>query len=400
MHDDQVAGTILLQVNGLDRPGIVAGVLGTLSDADAEIHDIEQIVIRNRISLSMVVEIPPGRDLLKELLLFGWRHDLEIDFAVVDAAPTVRRPGWVVTVIGNPLRPRDLGTITASIAAAGANIDRIERLSRYPVFSYELLLSGGDDGLRPALMTAAAAMPGVDVAIQREGLGRRAKRLVVLDVDSTLIQNEAIDLIADEAGVGEQVAAITERAMEGELDFGQALQERVDLLANQPAEILDRAVARLELTPGARTFVRTLKSLGFVVAIVSGGFSQFTDHLKDELGLDHAVSNRLEVRRGVLTGRTVGRVIDRQAKAEALREIAALEGIETSQVVAIGDGANDLDMLSEAGLGIAFNAKPVVRAAADTSVSVPYLDAILFVLGVRREEVEDAGLTRQGPDAN
>ncbi len=213
---------------------------------------------------------------------------------------------------------------------------------------------------------------------------------MVLDVDSTLIQDEVVELLADEAGCGAEVREVTERAMAGELDFESALRERVRRLAGLGAAELERARARVRLTPGARTFVRTLKRLGFSVGIVSGGFTHFTDPLARELGLDHAVANVLEVRDGRLTGEVLGQVVDRARKAELLAEFAATEGIPLSQTVAVGDGANDLDMIAAAGLGVAFNARPVVQQAADTTVNVPYLDAVLFVLGVTRDEVEAA----------
>jgi len=213
---------------------------------------------------------------------------------------------------------------------------------------------------------------------------------VAIDVDSTLIQDEVIDLLAAEAGCGARVAEITERAMAGELAFEDALRQRVGLLAGLPHEVVQQARDRLRLTPGARTFVRTLKRLGYRIALLSGGFTEFTDHLQRELGVDYAFANELEVADGRLTGRVVGPVVDRRRKAELLEEVASREGIALAQTVAVGDGANDLDMLAAAGLGIAFNAKPLVRAAADTALSVPYLDAILFVLGLRRDDVVDA----------
>jgi len=385
MADSQ---TLLLRVVGPDQSGLVALLMDHLAVADAQVHDVEQIVIRGNIALSIVVDVPPGNDLLKNVLLFGWEHDLDVDFEIVDSTPTSRPFGWVVTALGQHLSSRDLHIVTATIAECGHNIDRIERLSRYPVYSYELIVSGGDGvELRNQLLSAAAATPSFDIAIQREGLGRRAQRLVVLDVDSTLIQNEVIDL------------SITEAAMQGELDFEDALRARIALFAGQPVEVLAQAWESLELTPGARTFVRTLKRLGFKIAIVSGGFSFFTDRLRDELELDYAFANRLEVRRGVLTGKLDGPIVDRQRKATLLAHMAATEGILAEQVVAVGDGANDIDMLEAAGLGIAFNAKPAAAEVADTAVSVPYLDAILFVLGVRRELVESEGLTAANPPA-
>ena len=229
-----------------------------------------------------------------------------------------------------------------------------------------------------------------DVAVQPEGLRRRAMRLVALDVDSTLIQDEVIELLAEEAGCLDQVARLTAAAMAGELDFETALRARVALLAGLDEAVLERARQRLRLTPGARTFVRTLKRLGFATMIVSGGFTQFTDALQAELGLDYAFANRLEIIDGRLTGNLVGPVVDRHRKGEILAEVARAEGIELHQTVAIGDGANDLDMLARAGLGIAFNAKPMVADAAHTALNVPFLDAVLFVLGIRREDVEAA----------
>ena len=205
-----------------------------------------------------------------------------------------------------------------------------------------------------------------------------------------MIQNEIIDLLAEEAGTGAEVAAITERAMAGELDFRQSLEARVAHLTGLDEASLDRARDRVQLTPGARTFIRTLKRIGFRVAIVSGGFTHLTDRLASELCLDHAYANTLEVVEGRLTGRVIGELVDRKAKADILGRIAAAEGISVDQTVAVGDGANDLDMLNVAGLGIAFNAKALVQEAADTAVNVPYLDAILFILGVRREDIEAA----------
>jgi len=236
----------------------------------------------------------------------------------------------------------------------------------------------------------ASVLPKMDVAIQPLNLSRRAKRLVILDVDSTLIQDEAIDLLAAQAGCEREVSEITDLAMQGKIDFAEALLERVLLLKGLDELAIERAWHELTLTPGARTFCRTLGRLGFTTAIVSGGFSIFTDRLQRELGIQHGRANHLEVVNGRLTGELTGPIVDRRAKADFLKEIADIEGVPIEQTVAIGDGANDLDMLSEAGLGIAFNAKPIVRDAANTSLRVPYLDAVLFLLGVSREEIEAA----------
>lgn len=388
MSDSQ---TVLLRLNGPDHAGINAGLMRVLDTAGAAVHDIEQIVIRGRISLSLVVDVPEGHDLLKEVLLFGWEQGLEVDFEVVPSTPSKQLPAHVVTLVGRHLSPAEIGAVAGAIADSGGNIDRIVRLSRFPVMSYEFLVRDGDGGvLRANLVDAVASHPGMDVAIQREGLGRRAKRLIVLDVDSTLITDEAIDLLAAEAGTRAEVAALTAAAMEGHLDFETALRRRVSLLAGLDQQAITRAVERMRLTPGARTFVRTLHRLGFTTAIVSGGFTPFTEHLRGTLGIHYAHANELEIHDGFTTGGLAGPIVDRERKARLLEQIATTEKVPLEQVVAVGDGANDLDMLSVAGLGIAFNAKPVAQEAADTAMTVPYLDAVLFFLGVSREEIEAA----------
>ncbi|GIU91233.1 MAG: phosphoserine phosphatase [Acidimicrobiia bacterium] len=380
---------MLVRVTGRDRPGITAGLMAVLAAGGAELYDVEQVAVRGRLTLGLLVAVPDGGDVLKELLYYGWENGLHVDFEVVeDASPAPPRRRFAVTVIGHRVTPSDFGAVAEAIAAGGGNIDRIVRLSRYPVVSYELAVSGGDaDVIRRAVM-AAAAERDVDVAVQAEGLLRRATRLVVLDMDSTLVQDEIVDLIAEEVGVGDRVKEITARAMAGELDFDEAIRERVSLLEGTPVEVLEVIARRVRLTPGARTFVRALKRMGMKVAVVSGGFTFFTERIRDQLGLDHAFGTPLEVVDGVLTGRLAGPPVDRAAKAEIVRRLAQQEGITLAQVMAVGDGANDVDMLATAGLGVAFNAKPVVREVADTAVSVPYLDALLFLLGVRREDVE------------
>ncbi len=383
--------TLLVRVSGRDRPGITAGLLRICAAAGVEVYDMEQVTTRGRLTLDLLLGLGEQDTVLKDLLWFGRERELDVDFEPLEPAPPetpVER--HAVTVMGQPLTASALAAVAGEIAAAGANIDRITRLSRYPVVSYELVVAGGDPGALHAGLVAAAGRHGVDVAVQREGLERRAKRLVVMDVDSTLIQDEVIDLLAAEAGRVEEVREVTRQAMVGDLEFGDALRRRVEHLAGLDTPALQRVRERVRLTPGARTFVRTLRRLGFRLAIVSGGFTFFTDWLASELGIEHAYANHLEVVDGRLTGRLDGPVLDRRRKAEILEEVARREGVPLEQTVAVGDGANDLDLLARAGLGIAFNAKPVVREAADTAVSVPYLDAILFVLGIRRDEVEAA----------
>jgi phosphoserine phosphatase len=382
--------TILVNVHGPDQPGISAGLMDVLQATGAEVYDIEQIVVRGRLTLNVLIGVDGQKATIRDLLLFGWEQRLHIEFEVVDPIPTPIKSMTVVTVLGERIGPDDFGAVARAIATGGGNIERIFRLSRYPVVSYELTVSDGDiQKVREQLIVAAAERP-IDIAIQPEGLERRAKRMVVMDVDSTLIENEVINLLADEAGVGEEVAAITAAAMRGDIDFEVSLRRRVALLKGLDEEALERAGSRITVTPGARTFIRTLKRMGMKTAIVSAGFTRFANRLAADLGIDYSLSNTLEVIDGRLTGDIAGELVDGPRKAAFLQEIAAEEGVSTAQVVAVGDGANDIDMLSVAGLGIAFNAKPVVKERADTSVSVPYLDAILFLMGVRRDHVEAA----------
>jgi len=385
--------TLLVTVTGKDRPGVTSALFGALgSGLDTTIEDVEQVVIRGRLVLGVLLRTTAGGSPVRAALQRAL-DPLGMDVEVAEVPPddgTSRRGRSHVTVLGHPLRPAALGAIAGCVADYGGNIDRIVRIARYPVTAVELEVSGVDPAvLRPRLALTAADQR-VDVAIERSGLHRRAKRLVVLDVDSTLVQGEVIEMLAERAGCGAEVAAVTEQAMRGELDFAESLQARVRLLAGLPEQALDDVRRAVLLAPGARTFVRTLKRLDYRIAIVSGGFTQVTDALVADLGIDYAAANTLEVGDGRLTGRLVGPVLDRAGKAAALQRFAAETGVPLAQTVAIGDGANDLDMLAVAGMGIAFNAKPAVRAAADTALSVPYLDAILFLLGISREEVEDA----------
>ena len=409
--NDAAAETLLLTLTGPDRPGVTRRVCEILADHDVVIIDIEQIVVRAHLTLSFLVTLPVGLAQLQEFSQrvsdFGSAlgFDVRVHQGEAEAEADTRLHGrFQITVMGAPLRPSAISRVASEIADRGGNIDRIRRIASYPVTAVAFEGSGADVADLRSALAAAAAQTGVDIAVQDAGLDRRGQHLVVMDVDSTLIQDEVIDLLADEAGTHAQVAEITERAMAGELDFAASLTARVALLEGLPADVIDRVRDRITLTPGARTLCRTLRNLGYRVALVSGGFTEVIAPLAVELGVDHVRANTLEVVDGHLTGKVVGAIVDRAGKRAALEELALEYGIPMSRTIAIGDGANDADMLQAAGLGIAFNGKAAARDAADSSVSVPYLDSVLYLMGISRAEVEDAdahaGLDISAPPVN
>jgi phosphoserine phosphatase len=399
--------TLLITVTGRDRPGVTSRLFSLLAGHQLSVIDVEQVVIRGRLVLGVLLACGGAPDLTaihRQVSSLAADLGLDAEITAGSAEPGLRRGSLHVTVLGDQLAPAAIAGIAGRIAASGANIERISRLAHRPVTCIEFDISGADPAVLRAALARESVERGVDVAVQRGGLHRRAMRLVVMDVDSTLVSGEAIDLLAARAGAEEKVAELTAAAMRGELDFGAALAERVALLAGLDASVIDEVRAELLLAPGARTLIRTLRRLGYKCGIVSGGFTQFTDVLAADLGLDYAAANTLEIAGGKLTGRLTGPVIDRSGKAGALREFAARAGVPLSQTVAVGDGANDLDMIAAAGLGVAFNAKPAVRDAADTSLSVPHLDAILHLIGISQDDVEaadaeDPAPARPGPAA-
>jgi len=390
--------TLRATFTGPDRPGLTTRLFECLEGLDVAVVDLEQVVLRGQLTLGVLLTDAAGdaatlAQAETRLNQTATELGLAADFAEGSAEDTSRKARIVVTVLGNPLRPDAVAALTARMAAAGANIDSIRRIAAYPVTAIELDASGADvDSLRKALAEEAARV-GVDVAVQRGGLNRRGQHLVVLDVDSTLIQDEVVELVARAAGVEAEVRALTEAAMRGEIDFTESLHKRVALFAGLDEAALAAVREQVRLTPGARTLVRTLKRLGHKVALVSGGFTAVVDDLGKDLGVDYVRANVLEIVDGKLTGRVTGAVVDRASKAAALVEFAYRAHIPLERTIAIGDGANDLDMIDAAGLGVAFNAKPVVRRAADASVNVPYLDSVLFLLGVSRDDIEEADAT-------
>jgi phosphoserine phosphatase len=384
--------SLLITLTGRDRPGVTSRLFGILARYPLSVLDVEQVVIRGRLVLGVLVGCDTAPDLTgihTAVLALAADLGLEAEITTGSGSSESASRGSVlhVTLLGSPLAPAAVSGIAGQIAARGANIDRIGRLAQQPVTCIELDVSGGDPAMLREDLARAAVEHGIDVAVQRGGLHRRALRLIVMDVDSTLVQGEVIDLLAERAGCADEVAKITAAAMRGELDFAASLRERTSLLAGLSDAVLDEVRAGLRLTAGARTLISTLGGLGFKSGIVSGGFIQVIGPLAAELGIDYVAANELEIADGKLTGRLRGAVIDRAGKASALRQFAADAGVPLSQTVAVGDGANDLDMIAAAGLGVAFNAKPVVRDAADTSLSVPYLDAILYLLGISSDDV-------------
>jgi phosphoserine phosphatase len=388
--------SVLATISGRDRPGVTASFFAALAAHDVDIRDVEQVVIRDRLILAVLFDLRGDPATLRSSVSRAADAlGLESEVVIADRpGPGGGTPDRVarshVIVIGHPLRPGALSHVAQHIADVGANIESITQLSTEPAASLEMIVRSPDPSALRAALVRAAENTGVDIAVEPAGLRRRAKRLVVLDVDSTLIRDEAIDVLARRAGAGTDVASITARAMAGELDFAEALRARVALLAGLTTEDLEEVRAALRLTPGARTFVRTLHRVGCHVGVVSGGFSFVTDRFVDELGLDFAAANELEVVDGVVTGRILGPIIDRAGKAAALRRFAEEFGVPLAQTVAVGDGANDIDMLEAAGLGVAFNAKRAARDAADTAVNLPYLDTVLFVLGISGDVVAEA----------
>jgi phosphoserine phosphatase len=392
----------LITVTGPDRRGVSSQLFGLLAQQGVAMLDVEQVVIRDRLVLGVLVRAehdPASLQASAERTMAALGMHVDVEVGAEDSITGGRDSSHVAVVLGRPLTARAFTEIARALAEQGANIDAIRRIADYPVTGLELRVSAGADpaadrdgtdaALRRVLAEVSAEV-GCDVSVERAGLARRAKRLVVFDVDSTLIQDEVVEMLAARAGQQARVAEITAAAMAGHLDFAESLRKRVALLEGLPATVLDEVAEELRLTAGARTTVRTLKRLGFRCGVVSGGFTRIIERLVRELDLDFAAANELEVADGTVTGRVLGKVVDRRGKATALRCFAEAAGVPLAQCVAVGDGANDIDMLGAAGLGVAFNAKPALREVADAALSHPFLDAVLFLLGVTRGEVEAA----------
>lgn len=386
--------TFLVTVSGPDRKGVGAELFSALHalEDDVRLMDVAQITIRGTLVLCAEVssESPLTRDALVASLAKRpiATEGMSVHVVAVTPRDDVDGRRLLVTLLAPTISAGQLEGVFHAIADSKATCERIVHLASYPVDCYELIVIGPDHAILREALTSVADSSGLDLAVQRAGLHRRAKHLVVMDADSTLLQDEVIDLLGEASGRAEEITPITRAAMNGEIDFAEALRRRVSLLAGLPASVLDDVRSTLRLAPGARTLIRTLQRLGYVPAVVSGGFIEILGPLLDELGVTHVAANQLEIKDGALTGVVLGEIVDRAGKAHALERFAAEIGVPLEQTVAVGDGANDIDMLSLAGLGIAFNAKPVVQEHADAALSVPYLDAVLYFLGISREEIE------------
>ncbi len=389
---------VLLTFSGRDAPGITAALTSSLAAHDAQLRDLEQVVVHGQLLLGFVVAfrgVAEQDAALVELCAQAAKLGLALAHAplpatVLPAPGAAERTRYALTLIARSLSPQQLHTVSQLLADHGANIERIHRLSERGLACVEIAASlplSSEGPLKRALLAAASA-DGFDVALQKEDLLRRSKRLVAMDMDSTLIRIEVIDELARAHGVGDAVSAITRRAMLGEMDYDQSLRERVALLAGLDARVLDQIASTLPLTEGAERMVRVLKRLGYRTAIISGGFSVAARALQARLGIDRAWSNELEIENGKLTGRVVGAIVNAARKEELLVEFARDEGVPLDQVIAIGDGANDLLMLQRAGHGIAFHAKPKLREAAHTAISAGGLDSMLYLLGIPERDIE------------
>ncbi|MET0844626.1 MAG: phosphoserine phosphatase SerB [Pseudomonas sp.] len=394
---------VLINITGVDRPGLTAAITGVLAQGGVNILDIGQAVIHDTLSFGILVEIPDteqGKSVLKDILFKGYELDQQVRFTPVseeDYQQWVGNQGkkrHIVTLLTRKVTAGQLQAVSSITAKYGLNIDHIDRLSgRMPLdtpadkgkgcIEFSVRGEAADPQALRAEFLSVAQELNVDIAFQEDSLFRRNRRLAVFDMDSTLIEAEVIDELAKAAGVGDKVSEITERAMAGELDFRASFKERLALLKGLDVSVLDSIGASLRLTEGAETLFAELKRLGYKTAILSGGFTYFAKQLQAKLGIDYVFANELEVVDGKVTGVAVEPIVDAQRKADLLKELAHKEGLRLEQTIAVGDGANDLPMLAIAGLGVAFRAKPLVKQSAKQAISTLGLDGVLYLLGFR-----------------
>ena len=398
----------LLNISGQDKPGLTSSLTGVLTQYDAKVLDIGQANIHDTLSLGILFEIRAGKKsaaVLKDLLFKSYELELQAKFTPITSEnyeKWVRLQGkdrYIITILGEKLSAKQISAVTKIISEKNLNIDAIKRLTgrtslikveEYPRASIQLSIRGKIENkaeFTEKFMQISHDL-NVDIAFQEDNIYRRNRRLVCFDMDSTLIQAEVIDKLAELAGVGDEVKAITESAMQGEIDFNESFIRRMKLLKGLSESVLHDVAVNLPITKGARRLISTLKSYGFKTAILSGGFTYFGNYLKEELGIDYVYANQLEIKDGVLTGGYLGDIVDGDKKAEYLKLIAKKEGLNISQTIAIGDGANDLPMLNLAGLGIAFHAKPKVKHNAQSSISSIGLDGVLYLLGYHDRHID------------
>jgi len=393
---------VLINITGEDKPGLTAAITAVLGEFDVDILDVGQAVIHNFLTLGILANVPgESESLFKEILFHAHELGVTVKFSPVDIASYDEwvsfqgRSRFILTLLARKIRASHLARVSRVIADNDLNIDNITRLSGRVALEYESdsskacvefsLRGEPGDNFRRELMTIGTEMD-VDIAVQEDSIFRRHRRLVAFDMDSTLIDTEVIDELAEYAGVGGQVKKVTERAMSGELDFASSLKERVSLLTGLDESFLEKAAAELPLMEGAEHLFSTLNMLGYKTAILSGGFSYFGEVLQEKLGIDYVFANELEVSNGKLTGKVKEPIIDAESKARLLEQLAIQENISLEQTIAVGDGANDLAMLGIAGLGIAFHARPMVKESAEHSISTLGLDSILYLMGIRDRE--------------
>ena len=399
---------ILLKVSGQDKPGVTSGLTAVLAQYNANILDIGQADIHDTLSLGMLFEVPAGKDsgpVLKDLLFKAYELDIKVKFIPISIEDyenwvgSQGKPRYIVTILGETLAAAQVSAVTKVMAEENLNIDAIKRLtgrtsltenSEQPRSCIQLSVRGelrDKEAMTSKFMEISRNL-NVDLSFQEDNIYRRNRRLVCFDMDSTLIQAEVIDKLAELAGVGEQVSAITESAMRGEIDFNTSFKKRMAMLEGLSEEVLRDVAVNLPITKGAHRLFKALKYYGFKTAILSGGFTYFAEYLQKELGIDYVHANQLEIKDGALTGGYIGEIVDGNKKAEFLKAIAEKEGIHINQTIAVGDGANDLPMLNLAGLGIAFHAKPKVKESAESSISSLGLDGVLYLLGYHDRHID------------
>lgn len=387
---------VLLTITGKDQPGITSELTKILAVSNTQIVDIEQVIIHDILSLSIIIRLEDtSNNVLKDLLFKAKEIGINLDFEVIPQDSVIDRSSrytYAVTCIGSEISAQVILELSTKLAEFGVNIERITKLNEGNINCMELIVYANSDINLKELKSVLLAIGNkhdVNIAFQKENLYRKSKRLLILDMDMTLIQMEVIDELAKMAGVEDKVVKITEKAMNGEIDFNDALMQRVSLLKGLSEDALQSVYNKITFTDGAEELVNVAKHLGYKIAVLSGGFTYFTNRIKEYLSLDYAYANNLEIKDNKVTGNVLGEIVNAKRKAQLLEEIANKEGISLDQVIAVGDGANDLLMIEKAGLGVAFNAKPKVKEQANCSISKKPLSAVFYLLGINEKDISE-----------